>query len=78
MSKEFDLGKVIGPKGDRPAHQWNGTRIQFEGPDGTWSNSVDLKGDKGDKGDRGDRGLPGGQATFSYNAATRVLTISNV
>jgi len=43
MTNEFDLGSVIGPKGDKPAHQWTGTKLQFENPDGTtWGPAVDI------------------------------------
>lgn len=48
------LDSLIGPqgvKGDKPLHQWAGTLLQFENPDGSWGASVDLKGEKGDKGD---------------------------
>ena len=48
-----------GPTGDKPAHQWSGTSLAFENPDGTMGTSVDLKGPKGDKGDKGDLGLAG-------------------
>lgn len=33
-----------GDKGDMPAHQWDGTRLRFERPDGTWGEWVELKG----------------------------------
>ncbi len=42
-----------GPKGDKPAHQWSGTSLTFENPDGTFGQFVDLKGDKGDDGEVG-------------------------
>lgn len=42
-----------------PKHQWIGTALQFENPDGTWGAAIDLKGDKGDQGDKGDKGDPG-------------------
>ena len=33
----------IGPKGDKPNHRWvSQTQIQFENPDGTWGDAVDL------------------------------------
>jgi hypothetical protein len=31
-------------KGDKPAHQWIGTALQIENPDGTWGEAVDLSG----------------------------------
>jgi hypothetical protein len=33
-----------GQKGDMPGHQWDGTRIRFEKPDGSWGEWVDLRG----------------------------------
>jgi hypothetical protein len=33
-----------GQKGDMPDHQWDGTRIRFEKPDGSWGEWVDLRG----------------------------------
>ena len=36
-----------GPKGDKPAHQWSGTSLRFENPDGTWGSLVNLKGQDG-------------------------------
>jgi len=37
-----------GPKGDKPAHQWSGTSLRFQNPDGSWGSYVDLKGDAGE------------------------------
>jgi len=39
-----------GPKGDKPAHQWNNTRLRFENPDGSWGSYVDLRGPEGPPG----------------------------
>lgn len=39
-----------GPKGDAPAHEWNGTRIRFENPDGSWGPWIDLQGLQGNDG----------------------------
>lgn len=36
-----------GPMGPMPDHQWDGTRLRFEEPDGTWGKYVDLKGAPG-------------------------------
>ena len=46
-----------GEKGDKPQHEWIGTQLRFENPDGSWGPAVDLKGEKGDKGDKGDPGV---------------------
>ena len=45
-----------GVKGDTPDHEWGGTSLRFQNPDGTWSVWTNLKGDKGDKGDQGPAG----------------------
>ena len=42
-----------GEKGDPPSHEWQGTALRFELPDGSWGPLVDLRGEKGDKGDTG-------------------------
>lgn len=49
-----------GPKGDKPDHEWNGTQLRFERPDGGWGEYVDLRGPKGSRGDRGASGGGGG------------------
>lgn len=36
-----------GSKGDKPKHQWDGTKIRFENSDGSWGQWVDLKGSGG-------------------------------
>ncbi len=61
----FDL--TIGA-GGQIDHQWTGTALSFQHPDGTWGQSVELKGDpgvqgeqgiQGQKGDKGDQGIQG-------------------
>ncbi len=50
-----DTGEA-GPKGDTgpmPAHQWQGTKLRFEQPDGKWGKLTDLKGTTGKEGDAG-------------------------
>lgn len=49
-----------GPKGDKPDHEWIGTELRFEKPDGSWGKAVDLRGPKGARGDRGPGGGGGG------------------
>lgn len=51
-----------GDKGDTPDHEWIGTGLRFEKPDGTWGDTVDLRGPKGGRGDRGASGGGGGSA----------------
>ncbi|OQA32892.1 MAG: hypothetical protein BWY57_01619 [Betaproteobacteria bacterium ADurb.Bin341] len=45
-----------GEKGDKPKHEWKGTALRFENPDGTWGKLVDLKGDPGRPGRSGSSG----------------------
>ncbi len=46
---------TTGEKGDKgdtgpmPKHDWSGTALRFENPDGTWGNRVDLKGEPGNR-----------------------------
>mgnify|MGYP000915918401 CR=1 FL=1 len=42
-----------GDKGDIPAHNWDGTSLQFENPDGSYGEFVNLIGRTGDKGNDG-------------------------
>lgn len=49
-----------GAPGQMPDHQWEGTSVQFQKPDGTWGNLTELKGEKGDKGDKGEPGPANG------------------
>jgi Siphovirus ReqiPepy6 Gp37-like protein/Collagen triple helix repeat (20 copies) len=62
-----------GLKGDKPNHQWNGSQLRFEKPDGTWGSYVDLKGPKGDKGDKGDIGPPGSDAEVTKQNVIEAL-----
>lgn len=49
-----------GPVGAIPAHEWNGTQIRFQNPDGSWGPWVDLVGPAGPCG-IGSPGLQGPQ-----------------
>ncbi len=35
-------------RGDKPKHQWKGTKLQIENPDGSFDGGTDLKGDPGE------------------------------
>ncbi|WP_297669739.1 hypothetical protein [uncultured Desulfovibrio sp.] len=48
-----------GATGPAPAHRWVGTNLQFQNPDDTWGDAVDLRGTKGDDGAKGDPGDSG-------------------
>jgi hypothetical protein len=50
---------AVGPQGEKPAHEWEGTALRFENPDGTWGDPVDLKGQTGDPGLAGPEGPEG-------------------
>lgn len=65
---EFGAVGPMGPQGIQgltgriPNHTWNGTKLQFELPDGTWGLEVDLQGKQGTAG-----GQPkGGGASHFY------------
>ncbi len=47
-----------GPKGDKPDHEWAGTALRFEKPDGTWGEAVDLKGAPAKRGGGGGSAAP--------------------
>lgn len=58
VGKDGKPGKdgAKGGKGDKPAHEWIGSGLRFEKPDGTWGETVDLRGQKGAHGSRGGGG----------------------
>ncbi len=54
---------AAGEKGDTgpmPDHEWRGTELRLQKPDGTWGAWVDLRGAKGSRGERGPSGGGGG------------------
>lgn len=68
-----DLPYVSGPEGKPPVHEWNGTTLRFQNPDGSWGNSVNLIGPKGTKGDTGNVG-PQGPAGPPYVLPPATIT----
>ena len=46
-----------GIDGRPPVHQWEGTKIRFQNPDGSWGPYVDLKGKEGDPGTTPKKGV---------------------
>jgi len=48
-----------GPIGPMPDHQWDGTKLRFEEPDGRWGKYVDLIGPRGAHGGNGGSGPAG-------------------
>ena len=51
-----------GARGPAPKHEWQGTKLRFEKPEGGWGALVDLRGPKGETGSRGASGGGGGRA----------------
>jgi hypothetical protein len=41
---------LTGPMGPIPDHQWDGSRLRFEEPDGSWGKYMDLRGPAGSTG----------------------------
>ncbi len=41
------ISVLQGVKGDKPSHEWDGTRIRFQNPDGSWGAYVDIVGTTG-------------------------------
>lgn len=54
-SSQVNAGNVIGPQGDSPEYEWDGTSIRFRNPDGNWGAYVDLQGIPGPAGDNGNK-----------------------
>lgn len=66
-----------GPKGDTPDHEWSGSKLRFEKPDGAWGDYVDLRGPKGARGDAGRSGGGGGGAAAGFDFDTLAPATSN-
>jgi len=60
INGERGINGKQGDKGDTPDHEWIGTGLRFEKPDGSWGDTVDLRGQKGARGDKGASGGGGG------------------
>ena len=61
-----------GPQGDPgppPLHEWRGTELRFELPDGSWGQFVNLQGPKGDRGKNGEY-YGGGATATTYSVFT--------
>lgn len=55
--RERLIAEARGDNGAAPAHEWEGTRLRFQNPDGTWGEWVDLRGKAGKTGKEGKPGL---------------------
>jgi PKD repeat protein len=60
---------VQGPMGPMPDHQWDGTRLRFEEPDGSWGKYTDLQGPRGQTGANGGGG-GGGSSLLALQVQT--------
>lgn len=65
-----------GPMGVIPDHQWDGTRLRFEEPDGGWGKYVDLRGPAGQHGAAGGGG--GGGQTGQGMTPEQVLQLNTL
>ena len=59
-----------GPQGTAPEHQWAGTELAFQNPDGSWASSVDLIGPQGVQGPEGPTGPQGIQGPAGAQGPT--------
>lgn len=55
-----------GPIGPMPDHDWDGTKLRFQRPDGHWGEAVDLKGERGFHGQSGGGGSSAPTLIHSY------------
>jgi PKD repeat protein len=71
---------LVGPEGQMgpmPDHQWDGTRLRFEEPDGQWGKYVDLQGPRGYQGSSGI--IAGGEGGgMSPTQALQLQTLINI
>lgn len=65
------IAAAKGDAGPVPDHEWDGSRLRFKNPDGTWGEWVDLRGKTGKAGKAGERivMVGGGGASFSAGLA---------
>lgn len=59
-----------GPQGTAPEHQWTGTELAFQNPDGSWASPVDLIGPQGVQGPEGPTGPQGIQGPAGAQGPT--------
>ena len=60
----------VAAKGEAPAHEWSGTKLRFQNPDGTWGEFVDLRGPKGARGNNGTSGGGAGGAASRFDPSS--------
>lgn len=64
IRQEAIIAAAKGADGHTPAHEWKGSKLRFEKPDGTWGEWVDLRGKPGKDGKSGTVVVGGGGARF--------------
>lgn len=75
-----------GPIGPMPAHEWNGTQLHFQNPDGSWGPWINLQGpmgpccvgSPGDTGGQGPAGPPGPQGMTGITGAQGIPGLQGV
>lgn len=53
------LDGAQGPRGTAPDHEWDGSKLRWKNPDGTWADWADLQGPQGPEGPQGIQGDQG-------------------
>ena len=59
-----------GRDGFTPAHRWDGTKLQFQKPDGSWGTLVDLRGATGATGQNGQNGAKGDMPKHEWSGTS--------
>lgn len=54
--REELIAEAKGDTGSTPDHEWDGTKLRFQKPDGSWGEWVDLQGERGKPGKDGKTG----------------------
>lgn len=57
--REELIAEAKGDTGSTPDHEWDGTKLRFQKPDGSWGEWVDLQGERGKPGKDGKNGKDG-------------------
>jgi hypothetical protein len=66
-----------GDKGDIPSHEWSGTQLKFQLPNGGWGKAVDLRGLSGFNGGSGINGAFGVSNIISSDSSVSVTKDGN-
>lgn len=73
------VAEAKGDTGPMPDHEWDGTKLRFQKPDGEWGAWVDLRGKRGEKGKDGERivMVGGGGSGFDPSSVTDIPEIAS-